>query len=93
MAEFVRVQDTVLYGKEDTEVLEYAVQNDFFVLTHDVNTMRGYYYERIEAGLTVPGLFLVAESKPVRDVIESLELILRVSDASDWAGGIHFLPL
>lgn len=45
--DITRVQDTELAGEPDTLVLEWTVEHDFIVLTHDVNTMRGYFYERI----------------------------------------------
>ena len=92
-ADITRVQDTELAGQEDTIVLEWASQHNYIVLTHDVNTMRGYFYERIEAGLSVPGLFLVQANKPVGEIIDSLELIILASDATEWEGQIHFLPL
>lgn len=87
-----RVQDTELAGKPDTELLAWAAQHEYIVLTHDVNTMRGYFYERIEDGLPVPGLFLVQGNKPVGAVIEALELIVLASDASEWIGKIRYLP-
>jgi predicted nuclease of predicted toxin-antitoxin system len=40
-----RIQDTILAGEPDSLILEWAAQHGFIVLTHDVNTMRGYYYD------------------------------------------------
>lgn len=91
--DIARVQDTELAGEPDTLVLEWAVQNDFIVLTHDVNTMRGYFYERVNAELPVPGLFLVHGTKPVGEVIEALELIVLASEENEWQGEIRYLPL
>jgi hypothetical protein len=91
-AEFLRVQDTELAGKSDPVVLDWAAQQGYILLTHDVNTMRGYYYDRVKAHLPVPGVFLVHGSKPIRLVIESLELILLTSDESEWQGKIEYLP-
>jgi hypothetical protein len=91
--DITRVQDTELAGEPDTLVLEWALQHDFIVLTHDVNTMRGYFYERVKAELPVPGLFLVHGTKPVGEVIEALELIVLASDESEWQGEIRYLPL
>ncbi len=91
--EIARVQDTELAGEPDARVLEWAVQHDYIVLTHDINTMRGYFYERVNAELPVPGLFLVHGTKPVGEVIEALELIVLASEADEWQGEIHYLPL
>jgi hypothetical protein len=90
--DITRVQDTELAGEPDTLVLEWALQHDFIVLTHDVNTMRGYFYERVKAELPVPGLFLVHGTKPVGEVIEALELIVLASEENEWQGEIRYLP-
>jgi len=91
--DITRIQDTELAGEPDTLILEWAVEHDFIVLTHDVNTMRGYFYERINTGLPVPGLFLVHGAKPVGEVIEALELIVLASEENEWQGEIRYLPL
>jgi rRNA-processing protein FCF1 len=92
-AEITRVQDTEMMGEPDPLVLEWAVQHGYIVLTHDVNTMRGYFYERVAANLPVPGVFLVHKTESIGQVIDSLELILLASDESEWAGEIRYLPL
>lgn len=92
-ADITRIQDTELMGKPDTAVLEWAAQHGYLVLTHDINTMRGYFYERVEAGLLVPGLFLAKATTPIGEIIESLELIVLASDESEWIGEIWYLPL
>lgn len=92
-AEFLRVQDTELAGQPDPMLLEWAAEHRFIVLTHDVNTMRAYFYERMAQNLPVPGLFLIPGSRQIGDVIESLELVLLVSDLTEWEGKIHYLPL
>ena len=91
--DITRVQDTELAGEPDTLVLEWAARYDYIVLTHDVNTMRGYFYERINADLPVPGLFLVHGTKPVGEVIDALELIVFASEENEWQGEIRYLPL
>jgi hypothetical protein len=91
--DITRVQDTELAGEPDTLVLEWALQHDFIGLTHDVNTMRGYFYEGVNAELPVPGLFLVHGTKPVGEVIEALELIVLASEENEWQGEIRYLPL
>jgi len=54
--------------------------------------MRGYFYDRVNADLPVPGLFLVHGATPVGQVIEAWELILLASDESEWQGKIEFVP-
>jgi len=91
--EITRVQDIELVSQPDPEVLAWAAEHGTIVLSHDVNTMRGFFYDRVNSGLPVPGLFLVQGEKPIGAVIESLELIVNASDESEWLGTIRFLPL
>lgn len=91
-ASFVRVQDTEIAGVDDRRLLEYAAEYGYTLLSHDVNTLRGYFYERVNLALPVPGLFLVHKQTPVGNVVDALELIILASDASEWAGRITFIP-
>ena len=91
-ASFTRVQDTEIYGADDPRVLEYAAENGYIILTHDVSTMRGYFYDRMNAGLPLPGLFLVHKQTAIGLVIEALELIILASDESDWMGKATYIP-
>jgi hypothetical protein len=89
----LRVQDTELLGKPDPVVLQWAADNDYILLSHDVNTMRGYFYDRVAHDLPVPVVFLVHGSKPVGEIVEALELIVQTTTQAEWAGELHFLPL
>jgi hypothetical protein len=91
-ATIIRIQDTEITGKPDTTVLAWAVQHNYILLTYDVNTLRGYFYDRVNVGLPVPGVFLIHASKPIGEIIDALELILVASEESEWQGAIHYLP-
>lgn len=80
-------------NKSDPEILEWAAQHGYIVLSHDVNTMRGYFYDRVKAGLPVSGLLLVHASQSIGLIIGELELILLASDEAEWLGEIRYLPL
>jgi hypothetical protein len=53
--DIIRVQDTYLYGAPDSELLEWLASETHILLTHDVKTMPRFVYERIDAGLPMPG--------------------------------------
>lgn len=91
--EILRIQDTELYSKPDPEVLAWATEKDYIVLTHDVNTMPAYFYQRIETQLPVPGLFVVHNDKSIGKIIDDLVLLILASDESEWRGTIRYLPL
>ncbi|MDG2991244.1 DUF5615 family PIN-like protein [Candidatus Synechococcus calcipolaris G9] len=63
--DIVRVQDVWLSGVDDPNVLAWAAQEGRIVLTHDVATMTIFAYERLESGLSMPGLFEVNRRVPV----------------------------
>ena len=41
-ANFIGVQDAEIAGADDPHVLEFAAERGYILLTHDVNTMRGF---------------------------------------------------
>lgn len=45
--DIIRVQDTELYGANDSTVLAWAAKENRILLTHDVATITRYAYERI----------------------------------------------
>ncbi len=54
--DIVRIQDVGLSGADDPTVLEWAAQEGRILLTHDVSTITKYAYERVQAGLVMPGV-------------------------------------
>ena len=92
-AQFICVQDTGLVEADDRRVLEYAAEQGYIVLSHDENTTRGYFYDRVKAGLPVSGLFLVHKQTPIGEVIDGLELIILASSESEWIGKVTYVPI
>ncbi|MBW4553815.1 MAG: DUF5615 family PIN-like protein [Aphanocapsa sp. GSE-SYN-MK-11-07L] len=91
--DIVRVQDVDLSGADDPTVLAWAAQEERIVLTHDVATMTTFAYERIQAGLFMPGLFEISRRVPVGLAIEEVILIAECSLEGEWEGQVRFLPL
>lgn len=91
--DIVRVQDVDLSGVNDPTILAWAAQEGRIVLTHDVATMIIFAYERIQAELSMPGLFEVSRRVPVGLAIEEIILIAECSLEGEWEGQVRFLPL
>jgi hypothetical protein len=91
--DIVRVQDMGLSGVDDPTVLEWAAEERRIVLTHDVATMTTFAYERVEAGLSMPGVFEVSRRVPVGVAIKEILLIAECSLEGEWKGQVRFLPL
>jgi hypothetical protein len=91
--EFIRVRDIGLGDRPDPEVLAFAAQQGFLVVSHDVNTMVGHAYARLAAGEAMVGLLMVRQSEPIAPVIDGLVLIWSASEAEEWTDQVRFLPL
>lgn len=91
--DIVRVQDIGLSGVDDPTVLTWAAQQGRVVLTHDVETMTNFAYERVQAGLSMPGVFEVSRGVPVGLAIEEILLLSECSLEGEWEGQVRFLPL
>lgn len=91
--DIVRVQDAWLTLKDDPHVLEWAAREGRVLLTHDVTTMRKYAYDRIEAGLPMPGVFELSQDVPIGQAIEEILILAECSLEGEWEGQVRFLPL
>ena len=92
-ADWTNVRDAGLEGREDTEVLEWAAEHGYLVVTHDANTMIRHALERVEEGRETPGLIVIPQSLAIGRAIEDLRLILAASEGEEWSNTIAYLPL
>ena len=63
--EFTHVRDVALAAAPDPVVLEWAATHGLVLLTHDRKTIPRFAYERVAAGLPMPGVFLVSDEMPI----------------------------
>lgn len=91
--DIVAVQDVGLQGTDDPGVLEWAAREGRIVVTHDVSTMLDFAYERVTAGLAMPGVFEIPDAVPRSVIIEELILVAGASDGEEWQDSVHYLPL
>lgn len=91
--DMIRAQDTEIAGVDDSIVLEWAANEGRILLTHDVQTINGLAYERVAAGLPMPGVFQVNAQMPVGQAIQELLLIIGASEPSEWDMQVKHFPL
>ena len=91
--DIVRIQDVGLSGADDPTVLEWAAQEGRILLTHDVSTITKYAYERVQAGLVMPGVFQVHRTDPIGRAIEDILLLVEYSWDGEWEDHVRYLPL
>lgn len=80
-AELLRAQDAGISGMSDPELLEWAAARQLILVTHDVQTMVGFAYERIATGKYLAGVLIVSDDLPIGLAIEELVTIIFCSDA------------
>jgi hypothetical protein len=88
----LRVQDAGLTSAEDSEVLEWAAQEGRVLLSHDVQTLTHFAYERVRAELPMPGVFEVSNKLPIGVAIEEVLLLAEASLEGEWEGQVRYLP-
>lgn len=91
--DLVTVQEEALAGVDDREVLSWAASRDRIVLTHDVNTMPGFAYERLAADRPMAGVIVIPDRLPIGDAIRDLASLETEQSTADWALQVLYLPL
>ena len=81
-----------LRGTKDLSILEMAAQQGRIVISHDRKTMTRYFKDRLAAGKSNSGLFIVPQRSAISEVIELLLLVWAASQASEWLDAIVYLP-
>jgi hypothetical protein len=91
--DFVRAEDAGLRQTPDPIILEYAAQFGRLIVTHDVATMPGHAYERVDAGMRMPGVIIVPDQLQIGRAVEELSTLIGASFDNEWEGQVVFLPL
>ena len=91
--DIVRIQDAGLTGAADPVVLEWAALENRLLLTHDVATITRHAYDRIEAGMAMPGVMELSRLVPIGQAIVDVRLLAELSREAEWEGQILYLPL
>ena len=81
-----------LAGLKDAEVLALAERDGRVLVTHDHSTMPRHFGEFIKVTPS-PGLIVVPQSLPVREVVDGLILIWAATQSEEWIDRIAYLPI
>ncbi len=91
--DLLRVQDVGLREADDPTVLAWAAQEGRVVLTQDEETLIGFAYERVSAGLPMPGVIEVRQDVPLGVAIADLLILILASQPGEWEGQVLYIPL
>ncbi|MDQ3650598.1 MAG: DUF5615 family PIN-like protein [Acidobacteriota bacterium] len=90
--DLLRAQDAGLRTRPDAEVLEWAARENRVLLTHDIETVPPQAYDRVRAGLPMPGVFIIEQSVSIGVAIEEIITLAECSAEGEWEGQVNFLP-
>jgi hypothetical protein len=91
--DIIRLQDTLLAGEDDSDVLEWANQHGRVVVTHDLKTMTKYAFARMRSSQTTWGVIGLSQSMPIGQAIEDLLLVATSYSPEELENRVVYLPL
>jgi hypothetical protein len=91
--DITRVQDVGLTGADDPTVLAWAASDNRVLVTHDVNTIPRYAYERVGRGDRMSGVIIVPHGTAIGRCVEDLLLVAECSEGDELEGRVLFLPI
>ena len=75
----------------DRQVLETAAAEGRVLLTHDINTLVGHAWERVQRGLPMPGVVVVSQDLRLGAAIEQLEFVVSSSEDAEWQARVLYV--
>lgn len=90
--DFQTAQAAKLRSLSDVEVLGVASREGRVLVTHDHQTMPGYFGEFILTQSS-PGVIIVPQHLSIAQVVEDILLIWSASETEEWINCIFYLPL
>jgi hypothetical protein len=80
-------------GMKDPPLLEWALEHDRIIVTHDVQSMDGHVRTRVTAGLGVTGVIAVPLLLPIGRAIYELRVCIECSEQNEWRDQMTRIPL
>lgn len=81
-----------LEGLSDLDVLALAAREGRILVTHDQTTMPTHFGEFIRSTPS-PGLIVVPQTLPAREVVDALILFWAAAQPEEWVNRIVYLPI
>jgi hypothetical protein len=91
--DLLTVREARLRITPDPRLLAWAASEDRIVTTHDVQTMPGFAYDRVNASEYLPGVFVAPDQLPIGQAIDDLIPLIACAEAIEWVDLVLHLPL
>jgi hypothetical protein len=79
-------------GMADRDLLQWAEEHGFVVVSSDIRTMPVHHNAHLQAGRHGPGVFLLGMPCSIPEVLEALFYYAEESDDTLWRDRITFIP-
>lgn len=87
------VQDTDKIASPDPELLAWAAEQGRILLTHDVQTLVGFAYNRVREGLYMPGIIEVRITQSIGAIADELALMIGASTLDEFENQVRYIPI
>ena len=91
--DYVLIPAAGFKGADDPTVLDLAAKQNRIMVTHDLKTIPKHAYDRVKAGLLMPGVIAVADDLPFGQVIEDLTVLVECATPSEIQSLVLYPPL
>ena len=91
--EYEIAQKCGLKEKSDPEVIEWANQNNYILVTHDLKTVPKFAYQRVADNKVFSGIIAVPADLPIGQVIDELVITIQCSFPNEFENLVLHLPL
>src|SRR5258708_1260874 len=91
--DYIVVQETEAKGFKDPPLLDWAARAVRILVTHDINTIPAYAYERVRAGQPMPGVIIVPEDLAIGIAIDDLIMLVECSTAEEFVNQVKYIPI
>lgn len=78
-------------GTDDPTILAWAAEQGRVIISHDAKMMIGFAYQRVDAGLPMPGVLVVSRRISPGQIVESLLLLIGGNLDDEWDGQVRYL--
>lgn len=89
----VRAQDVGLIATPDPDILAWAAVAGRVVLTRDRNTLVGFAYDRVRAGMPMSGVVVTRDDLSIPDQLQDILIVALCSGPSGIDAQVVFLPI
>jgi hypothetical protein len=91
--DIVRVLEVGLGRTPDPIILAWAATEGRVLITGDLNTMVKFAWDRVQAGLTMPGVLALVENVAIGRVIDDILFVAQCAAADDVKDQVLYIPL